>query len=121
MRILLVSVLIAAPGLLDAAPTRSPQQMPAAPAAAKAASTPQFGTFGFEVLGMDRSVRPGDDFYAFANGAWAKNTPIPADKASFGLLGALDDLSKQRVRDIPGEGAERSGQYARPRLCKLSR
>ncbi|PKP88122.1 MAG: peptidase M13, partial [Alphaproteobacteria bacterium HGW-Alphaproteobacteria-16] len=43
---------------------------------------------------------PGEDFYAFANGEWAKNTPIPADKSNYGMFTALGDLSNQRVRKI---------------------
>ena len=34
------------------------------------AGRPQYGTFGFDVAGMDRSVAPGDDFFDFANGTW---------------------------------------------------
>jgi predicted metalloendopeptidase len=47
-------------------------------------SMPQIGTFGFDEKGMDRSVKPGDDFFAYANGTWIKNTPIPADKPAYG-------------------------------------
>ncbi|MDH7974106.1 M13 family metallopeptidase [Sphingomonas sp. AR_OL41] len=79
-------------------------RQPAAPAAAAAAPAakgkPQFGTFGFDEAGMDRSVSPGDDFYAFANGTWSKNTPIPADKSNFGAFEVLQDLSDQRTRGL---------------------
>src|SRR5215471_13400692 len=37
-----------------------------------------------DVAGMDKSVAPGDDFNAYANGGWIKATPIPNDKASYG-------------------------------------
>ncbi len=67
---------------------------------ALAADKAQLGTYGFDTAGMDRSVRPGDDFYQFANGTWAKTTAIPADKSNYGMFGALDDLSKDRVREI---------------------
>ena len=60
----------------------------------------QPGTFGFDEKGMDKTAAPGDDFYTFANGAWAKGTPIPADKSNYGMFTVLDDLSKQRVRGI---------------------
>ncbi len=62
--------------------------------------TPQIGDYGFDAAGMDKSVAPGDDFYLFANGAWAKNTPIPADKSNYGMFTALDDLSKDRVKIV---------------------
>ena len=32
---------------------------------------------GIDLAGMDRSVAPGDDFFAYANGAWCKTTEIP--------------------------------------------
>ena len=38
-----------------------------------------------DVAGMDRSVDPGDDFYAYANGGWMKTTQIPPDRSSFAL------------------------------------
>ena len=71
--------------------------------AAAQAATPgraQYGAFGFDSAGMDRSVPPGDDFYRYANGTWAKNTAIPADKASIGVFEQLQDLSDQRTRDL---------------------
>ena len=71
--------------------------MVAAPAPAP---KPQYGTFGFDAAGMDKSVAPGDDFFEYANGLWAKNTPIPPDKARYGMFNVLDDLSKERTRGI---------------------
>ena len=65
-----------------------------------APAAPTFGTYGFDTSGMDRTIAPGDDFYGFANGGWAKRTPIPADRANYGMFTMLDDLSKQRTRDI---------------------
>src|SRR3546814_902280 len=61
---------------------------------------PEIGTFGFDLTGMDKSVQPGDDFYAYANGTWAKNTEIPADKSNYGMFTALADLSQTRTREI---------------------
>src|SRR3546814_2585956 len=49
---------------------------------------------------MDRTVLPGNDFYAYANGAGAKATAIPADKSNYGMFTELADLSQQRTRDI---------------------
>jgi putative endopeptidase len=36
--------------------------------------SPRYGTWGFDLSGMDTSVKPGDDFYKFANGAWDART-----------------------------------------------
>jgi len=69
-------------------------------AAAAAAGKPAIGAYGFDAKGMDRTVLPGNDFYAYANGAWAKATAIPADKSNYGMFTELADLSQQRTRDI---------------------
>jgi putative endopeptidase len=70
------------------------------PALAASAPQPRIGTFGFDVSGMDRASAPGDDFYAFANGGWARATPIPSDRSSLGMFTRLDDLNRQRVKGI---------------------
>ncbi len=61
-------------------------------------TAPRFGTWGIDVEGMDRSVRPGDDFFRYANGTWAKNTTIPPDRTSYGAFGVLRDVSEAQVR-----------------------
>jgi len=67
------------------------------------AAKPQYGSFGFDTAGMDKSVAPGDDFFDYANGTWIKNTAIPPDKARYGMFNVLDDLSKERTRQIIDE------------------
>jgi putative endopeptidase len=59
--------------------------------------TPAPLTHGIAVANMDRSVKPGDDFYQYANGEWIKRTEIPADRAGMGVFSALDDLSNKRT------------------------
>lgn len=71
-----------------------------APEAPAAKAPPTYGSFGFDTAGMDRSIAPGDNFYAFANDAWSKATPIPADKSNYGMFTVLDDLSSKRTREI---------------------
>ncbi len=94
---------------LSACASRMTSQVPPAPPPAEPASAavasppvpkPVYGTYGFDDAGKDMSVAPGDDFYGYANGGWAKNTPIPADKANYGMFTVLDDLSKQRTQGI---------------------
>ncbi len=79
---------------------------PVAPAPAEA---PQLGSFGFDTAGMDRSVDPGDSFYDFANGTWAKTTPIPADRSNYGMFTMLEELSNERTREILDEHAKTPG------------
>lgn len=77
----------------------------AAAGTAAFASVAPVSRSGFDVAGMDRTVRPGDDFFSYANGAWDRRTPIPADRASTGTISALDDRSREQVRTILDEAA----------------
>src|SRR5450432_1761087 len=93
-----------------AAPPVASTQSPAAPPAPKA----ELGDFGIDLSAMDRSIKPGDDFFAYANGTWDKNFVIPADKSSFGPFDRLDDLSKVRVRGIIEKAASAHAANATP-------
>src|SRR5258706_7836372 len=55
--------------------------------------------------GLDRSVRPGDDFFAFANGGWTKATEIPADRSAYGAGAIVDELTTKRVRELIEQAA----------------
>lgn len=110
-RSLLAAPLFASAALVGAtyakpAPEAKPAVASPAPATPAAAARPQFGSFGFDEAGMDRSVAPGDDFYAFGNGTWARTTPIPADKSNYGSFNLLSDLSETRTRAILDEAAK---------------
>jgi putative endopeptidase len=59
-----------------------------------------FGVWGFDASGIDAAVKPGDDFFNYANGAWAARTEIPADKTSYGAFNMLFDKSQEQLRDI---------------------
>jgi putative endopeptidase len=101
---ILIPVALASCADNKAAVTTTPVPVETAtPAAAEpvpAGPRPQYGDFGFDEGGMDRSVAPGDNFYQYANGTWAKNTPIPADKSNYGSFNLLDDLSHTRTQEI---------------------
>ncbi|MEA2162882.1 MAG: putative endopeptidase [Thermoanaerobaculia bacterium] len=71
---------------------------PAAPSAPITAQ--RYGTWGVDLDGMDRSVKPGDDFFKYVNGKWAANTQIPADKTGYGAFAILGDLSEARVHAL---------------------
>jgi putative endopeptidase len=55
---------------------------------------------GVQRANMDTSVRPGDDFNAYANGAWMKRVAIPADQASWGAFSILRDNALKRTADL---------------------
>jgi endothelin-converting enzyme/putative endopeptidase len=61
---------------------------------------------GIQLANMDRSVRPGDDFYRYANGDWIKRTQIPADREGVGVFTRLADTSNKRTADLIEEIAK---------------
>jgi predicted metalloendopeptidase len=85
----------------SAAPTPSVAATPAPPPRPKAA----IGDFGLDLSAGDKNVKPGDDFFAYANGTWEQSFTIPPDKSSFGPFDRLDELSKERVRAIIEQSA----------------
>ncbi|HET6396985.1 MAG TPA: M13-type metalloendopeptidase [Pseudoxanthomonas sp.] len=60
----------------------------------------RYGSWGIDTAGMDTTVSPGADFFAYANGTWARTTQIPADQSSYGSFRVLRDLSEARVRAL---------------------
>ena len=79
------------------APLMSPGSM-----AAQQAHTPP----ALDVAGMDRSVKPGDNFFEYANGTWIKQTEIPADRSTYGGSAILIELTDRRVADLIQEAAK---------------
>jgi len=55
---------------------------------------------GISKAAMDTSVKPGDDFYAYANGNWQKTTEIPADRSSTGAFYAAFVETEKRNREL---------------------
>jgi len=98
MKYLLLGAAVVA--LAAGAPAAQPGSAQPDSSTQPSAAKPTYGSYGFDTAGMDRSVKPGDDFYDYANGTWAKNTPIPADKSNYGAFNTLDDLSRERTKAI---------------------
>jgi putative endopeptidase len=49
---------------------------------------------------MDRSIKPGDDFYRYANDGWLKITGIPAGRSSYDTRAMLNEKTARRVREL---------------------
>jgi len=52
---------------------------------------------GFDPANLDRSCKPCDDFYKFANGGWMAKNPIPAEYPSWGRF---DELAERNVDEL---------------------
>ena len=71
---------------------------------AQEAAAPE--THGIVAANMDRAVKPGDNFYLYANGDWIKRAVIPPDRAGIDVWTKLDDLSNKRTADLIAEIAK---------------
>ena len=60
----------------------------------------KYGTWGFDLSGMDAATKPGDDFFRYANGTWIDKTQIPPDKPAYSLRLAMTDLTEQRLHEM---------------------
>jgi len=78
--------------------------MPATPA-----NAPSEGDL---LAGMDRSVVPGDDFFAYANGSWLASVEIPPDRSSYGVAHQLAELTDQRTAQLLRERSAAAGSDA---------
>ncbi|MFA5968756.1 MAG: M13 family metallopeptidase [Sphingomonas sp.] len=72
----------------------------------------RYGAFGIDLTAQQAGVKPGDDFWTFANGGWAARTEIPGDKASVGYSNVLTDEAEINVRKILDDMAANPGTYA---------
>ena len=58
----------------------------------------------FDVATMDTSVKPWEDFDAYANGNWKKNNPIPSTENSWGSFNILDKETREvKIKGIVNE------------------
>jgi len=75
---------------------------------------------GIDHNAIDISTAPGDDFWTYANGAWVKAHPIPADRSSYGVDAILKEETSKRIVDLiqaaaqnakPNSDAQKVGDY----------
>jgi putative endopeptidase len=64
---------------------------------------------GLSLAHMNHEIRPQDDLFAYANGAWLDKTEIPSDKSNYGAFIALADKVRDDVRAIIEETAAKKG------------
>lgn len=74
------------------------------PVACKMAETTQTAvagtSLGIDPAMMDKAVKPGDDFYAYANGNWQKTTEIPADRSNVGGFFIASETTDKQLADL---------------------
>ena len=82
----------------------------AEPVAIEAAAPAVLGS-GLDLAAMDKTVKPGDDFFAYMNGTWFKETEIPADRSNYGGFSILRDEAQANVKVIVEDSA--TGDFAK--------
>lgn len=55
---------------------------------------------------MDMTVKPGDNFYLYANGNWLKKNPVPLSRTRWGSFDVLRLTSSERLRDLAENAAK---------------
>jgi putative endopeptidase len=55
---------------------------------------------GIDLAAMDKGVKPGDDFFLYANGSWMKNNEIPADKSRIGSHTIATDQTEKNLETL---------------------
>jgi len=87
----------------------------AVPAHAAAQDTPQAAAGKVEAPAPAAAVRPGDDFFGWANDDWIAKTEIPADRSSWGGLATMAEETNQRLARLIEDTAsnKRAGAEAR--------
>ena len=59
-----------------------------------------FGPWGVDLTARDQKVKPGDDFFEYANGGWLARTPIPPDQASASAGRDIFNLTQEQLRAL---------------------
>lgn len=54
---------------------------------------------------LDKSVKPGDDFFRYANGGWIKRNPIPAAESSWGIGNLVVDNIREKLLAVNQKAA----------------
>jgi putative endopeptidase len=58
-----------------------------------------------DLANMDPQVKPGDDFYRYANGGWLEHNPIPPEYGRWGAFQELVERNYATLREILEESA----------------
>ncbi|MDB5198681.1 MAG: family metallopeptidase [Chitinophagaceae bacterium] len=57
---------------------------------------------------MDFTIKPGDNFYVYANGNWIRKNPVPASKTRWGAFGIIAEDNTTRLHQLMKEEANKT-------------
>ena len=82
----------------------------------------QYGTWGVDLAAMDKSVKPGDDFFLYVNGNWLQDRGHPARTAPAPARSrTLRILSEKRMKEIAADARREALRSADARRKEASR
>lgn len=58
---------------------------------------------------IDSSIRPGENFYMYANNGWLKKNPIPGDQTRWGSFNELQENNYKTLHELLDEAAGKNG------------
>lgn len=67
-------------------------------------------TSGIRPENLDTTVKPGDDFYQFADGGWVENNPLTAEYSRYGSFDKLAENTREQVKSIIEEVAAQNNK-----------
>lgn len=73
-------------------------------------AAPGIGAWGVDLSGRDLSVKPGDDFFRYASGAWLQAFELPADQTRYNSFTKLSLEAEGDIREIVEELAASTGE-----------
>ncbi|WP_153796486.1 M13 family metallopeptidase [Foetidibacter luteolus] len=79
---------------------------------AATAQKPKSKTKFIDPANMDLGVKPGDDFFSYANGNWVKNNPVPASKTRWGSFDILYLGSLEKIKSLCEDAAANASKNA---------
>ncbi len=71
---------------------------------------PELGSWGVDLTARNTDVKPGNDFYHYANGHWLDTFEIPADLPGYGSFTSLTLRGEEQIKEIIEEQPKATGQ-----------
>lgn len=65
-------------------------------------------------VNLDTTVKPGEDFFQYANGGWIKANPIPNEQSSWGIGNLVYEENLKRLREISEKAAKADAAKGSP-------
>lgn len=72
-----------------------------------------------DISNMDTTIKPGDDFFMYVNGAWIQRTNIPSDKPRYGSFQEVIDKTEDDVNAIIKDAKTTSNNAIEANIAKF--